>query len=440
LIKHKSIIEKKNLTVKRYIYNKHFLMKKLSLLLSEQILTESRVSQAETLMNKLFDTMDANTEKLKSDLDSEAEESKKQIRHGFTEIKEADPSGNQKYLQWAIKHYVRFYPTYNQNFFVDSIKGFHELLPYITNKDISSYSPDEISNELGLAREKKRNKELEKEAKKQVDQVYEDSRWKVIVPKSHMASCVYGAGTQWCTASKRSDEHFKNYMRKGLLFYVLDKKKADREYLYKFAIQMSGESVRMVYDGAAQLINVNMTGYDEQDNSFTLKPVLGLLPSEMVTSMEEYISSGKAGEAKKMSQEKLKKNIPFGQELLTDFWTLHEGLIDGELYAMVSNTFDDIIVFGGDEEIDSAQTDFHADGEYGGEIHIDISNDDYNTFKMFPHGIKLLSLDMTIPYTEIESLYNEYEPQGEDGVESFISILYDRYIEDDIKHYYENSH
>jgi hypothetical protein len=403
-------------------------MKKLSLLLSEQILTESRVSQAEALMDKLFNKMD-----------SEVEESKEKIRQGFEEIKEADPSGNQKYLQWTIKQYLKHIHNPSSiarpnisGYIIDTITSFHTLLPYIENKDINSYRELElVSHVVRTAKEKKALKEKEEEAKKQIDHVYEDDRWKVIVPKSHMASCVYGAGTQWCTASRGDDEHFKDYMRNGLLFYVLDKKKADREYLYKFAIHMSGESVRMVYDGASQLINVDMIGYDEQDNSFTLKPVLGLLPSEMITSMEEYISSGKAGEASIEAQNIVKKNIPFGQELFTDYWTLHEDRIDSVLYRLTAA----VIQFG---ELQSAQTDFSADDNDGGQVFIEVENEGFITFEMLPEGVHLTAQNISIPYSEIEPLYNEYEPQNMRGVEPFINILYERYIEADIIHHFSH--
>jgi uncharacterized protein YnzC (UPF0291/DUF896 family) len=60
-------------------------MKKLSLLFEEQLLTESRIGQAEKL------------------LDTHIDKQREKIRQGFDRIKDADPSGNQKYLQWSIK-------------------------------------------------------------------------------------------------------------------------------------------------------------------------------------------------------------------------------------------------------------------------------------------------------------------------------------------------
>jgi len=32
--------------------------------------------------------------------------------------------------------------------------------------------------------------------------VYEDSEWKIVIPHTEEASCIYGANTKWCTAGK----------------------------------------------------------------------------------------------------------------------------------------------------------------------------------------------------------------------------------------------
>ena len=46
-----------------------------------------------------------------------------------------------------------------------------------------------------------------------VEKVYEDDRFVVVVPKTHAASCYYGAGTKWCVASKDTKSHFSTYKR-----------------------------------------------------------------------------------------------------------------------------------------------------------------------------------------------------------------------------------
>ena len=92
--------------------------------------------------------------------------------------------------------------------------------------------------------EKTRNIETHKES----EVVFEDSRFKVVVPESHTASCYYGAGTKWCTASKENENHFKNYNRDGKLFYILDKKAPTSNQYYKVALNKTYKGTQTFYD------------------------------------------------------------------------------------------------------------------------------------------------------------------------------------------------
>ena len=67
------------------------------------------------------------------------------------------------------------------------------------------------------------NNDITKDIKtKEADVVYEDSEWKVIVPKTEKAACLYGANTQWCTAAKENNM-FDNYNSKGPLYININK-------------------------------------------------------------------------------------------------------------------------------------------------------------------------------------------------------------------------
>ena len=65
---------------------------------------------------------------------------------------------------------------------------------------------------------------------KEADVVYEDAEWKVIVPKTEKASCLYGANTQWCTASKENNM-FDEYNEQGKL-YININKQSGRKYQF----------------------------------------------------------------------------------------------------------------------------------------------------------------------------------------------------------------
>lgn len=61
--------------------------------------------------------------------------------------------------------------------------------------------------------------EILKEAKIKVgkdeyDKLFEDKTILVLKPKTHKASCKYGAGSKWCVTMRHTDEYWKNYTKK----------------------------------------------------------------------------------------------------------------------------------------------------------------------------------------------------------------------------------
>ena len=69
-----------------------------------------------------------------------------------------------------------------------------------------------------------------------VEKIYEDNRFVVVSPKTHTASCYYGAGTKWCTASKDTTSHFSTYKGSGELYYIIDKTLPTSDPHYKVAL------------------------------------------------------------------------------------------------------------------------------------------------------------------------------------------------------------
>ena len=69
-----------------------------------------------------------------------------------------------------------------------------------------------------------------------VEKIYEDNRFVVVSPKTHTASCYYGAGTKWCTASKDTKSHFSTYKGSGELYYIIDKTLPTSDPYYKVAL------------------------------------------------------------------------------------------------------------------------------------------------------------------------------------------------------------
>jgi hypothetical protein len=181
-------------------------------------------------------------------------------------IKE-DPSGNNKYLDWLVKA-MTHEPTIQsvedildeamqfntpQEFLMMLVKKFHELLPYMVHvedgkkvgtTDLYQYkfTDSEMINFLGFdlsqAKERKEEKDKQKDAKKNSDKIYEDKNWLVVRPKTWESSCVYGAGTRWCTTSKENSSHFKRETDRNFLIYVINKNKTSKDTEYKVAWQI----------------------------------------------------------------------------------------------------------------------------------------------------------------------------------------------------------
>jgi len=134
------------------------------------------------------------------------------------------------------------------------------------------------------------------------DVVYEDDRFTVVTPQTHKASCYYGAGTKWCTASMNGSSHFDNYNVDGKLFYILDKKAKSNDKYYKVALLQK-------YDG-------DKTFYDAPDKSFTSGWILGTPEyDEIQNTINKYVNDNfqreinifKDKEAAKLERERLRK-------------------------------------------------------------------------------------------------------------------------------------
>ena len=62
---------------------------------------------------------------------------------------------------------------------------------------------------------------------------YEDDEWKVIIPKSYDASCYWGNGTRWCTATREDDRWYETYSSQGPLYILIDKQTKEK-YQFHF--------------------------------------------------------------------------------------------------------------------------------------------------------------------------------------------------------------
>lgn len=134
----------------------------------------------------------------------------------------------------------------------NTIQKFIKYQKVLSTKDIYQFqSLNDIQDEINNHENKVRRDVKQLEG---ADQVYENERFTVVVPKTHNASCYYGSGTKWCTASMNGNSHFDKYNQDGKLFYIIDKKAKSDDQYYKVALLNK-------YYG-------EQTFYDAKDNAF----------------------------------------------------------------------------------------------------------------------------------------------------------------------------
>ena len=163
-------------------------------------------------------------------------------------------ANNQKYLEWIARDYMN---SVAQNdlyleMVLDAVKTFDRKRNNLKVKDLYSYDSYTDLNDA-LNNLKKRQRVIKTHEQSEV--VYEDDRFKVVVPESHDASCYYGAGTRWCTAAKDKPSHFKSYNQEGKLFYILDKTLPTSNPYYKVALNRKYSGGKSFYDAPDDLIS-----------------------------------------------------------------------------------------------------------------------------------------------------------------------------------------
>jgi len=180
-----------------------------------------------------------------------------------------DLSSNQKFLNFLGK--VISPESVNDDLIKSkiAIEKFIKYQKNLEEKDINQYdSLKDISDAISKHENKVRRDVKEIDG---ADVVYEDDRFTVVSPKTHEASCYYGAGSKWCTAAKSSDAHFMSYNRDGKLFYFLDKKEKSGSRFYKVAMLQK-------YDG-------KQTFFDAPDKSFNSGWILGTPEFEKINDV-----------------------------------------------------------------------------------------------------------------------------------------------------------
>ena len=161
-------------------------------------------------------------------------------------FEDADPTPNKQYTEWIIRRYIDGGIRYLED--VDSTVAenlaiYHELKtrrmipPELM--DIGKIKGDTGNNSVARFFRNVYNiyrdlpEQQEKIDKGSSKEVYEDDEIRIVHPADQKAACYYGQGTQWCTASTKSRNYFKDYNDDGALYIILPKKPGHRGEKYQ---------------------------------------------------------------------------------------------------------------------------------------------------------------------------------------------------------------
>jgi hypothetical protein len=126
-------------------------------------------------------------------------------------------------------------------------------------------------------------KQEEKKARKEVDKVYDSDTILIVKPKTHTASCYYGAGTKWCTTMKNNSTYFESHTKNANLYYIIVKKKNVSDRFYKIAVNIKpGQKL------------IDSDWFDVQDNKFNFSEkdlFLTIIPQKAVDAIYDDLKT-----------------------------------------------------------------------------------------------------------------------------------------------------
>jgi hypothetical protein len=201
----------------------------------------------------------------------------------------------------------------NSEYVVPNIEGIAR-----SPKDINQYeNPQFIKKLMNTIDARKTQREIEREIKTQADKIYEDNDVLVVRPKSHAASCYYGANTKWCTTQTGHSAYFDKYSRDGNLYYFLNKKTNNKLALYR----NENERLTEVYNAQDRNVSIEDLREAFPNQNELIDDLLGM--GEFIKKLREF-TKGKINSRELEESDdailQVKPSDPLGQStIVVDF-------------------------------------------------------------------------------------------------------------------------
>jgi hypothetical protein len=139
------------------------------------------------------------------------------------------------FVKWILKLYQnntwKEGDSYETRDLLTKFNKYKSKLP-LEKRDINRFNSIHDIYSLIRTLERQGVKSQKDVKKNGAEVVFEDSEWKIVIPHTEEASCIYGAHTRWCTAG-REGNMFKYYNEKGPLYININKVTGDK-YQFHF--------------------------------------------------------------------------------------------------------------------------------------------------------------------------------------------------------------
>jgi hypothetical protein len=215
-----------------------------------------------------------------------------------------DPTDTYKYTEFLIKMFKKSFTgnekenialtlgtdlvgdkySKNLNEFEEHVKANR-----IQKKDISQYTSfDEIKEQVKMAEEIVKQKELEK----QIEKLFEDDEYIVLIPLTKESNQIYGSNTKWCTTME-SGGYWEKYSENYKIIFVLNKQTGKKIAISKGIYSVEGVKVWDQMDNDINIFETNIPSniYEVISKSLSITDTNQEIYNRKFPKKIEYVST-----------------------------------------------------------------------------------------------------------------------------------------------------
>jgi hypothetical protein len=159
----------------------------------------------------------------------------------------------------------------------------------VQNKDISQYkSFEQIKEQVRIAEEIVRQKELEK----QVEKLFEDDKYLVLIPLTKESNQTYGSNTKWCTTMEYNG-YWEKYSENYKFIFVLNKQTGEKIAISKGIYANEGVKVWDQRDNDISIFDTGLPSniYEVVSKSLSVTETNQEIYNRKFPKKNEYVSS-----------------------------------------------------------------------------------------------------------------------------------------------------